>query len=83
MEVERVLAEAVFDAPVPFVLVTEAAVEGTERLGYWGRDGRAELERRARLDDGDEVGPEADAGVSGREVVRSLGDYREAGQSGA
>ena len=87
MEVERVLAEAVFDAPVPFVLVTEAAVDGAERLGYWGRDGHADLERRARLDDGDDddaAAAEAD-GLAGpaREVVRSLGDYREAGQSGA
>lgn len=86
MEVERVLAEAVFDAPVPHVLVTEAAVEGRERLGYWGRDGRAEVERRIREDDGDGAGDSgAGDGVAGdgREVVRTLGDFREAGQSGA
>ncbi|KAH9898671.1 ATP-dependent Clp protease [Xylariomycetidae sp. FL2044] len=81
MEMERVLAEAMFDAPMPYVLVTEKAVRGEERVGYWGKDGRLEVERRVQ----DEDGVARDGGRSTqREVVdRSLGSYREAGQSGA
>ncbi|KAK7921310.1 P-loop containing nucleoside triphosphate hydrolase protein [Apiospora marii] len=85
MEMERVLAEAMFDAPMPYVLVTEAAVQGRDKVGYWGKDGRFEVERRVR----DEDGPDGDApgagGSDGRRVVssHSFEEYREAGQSGA
>ncbi|EMR67255.1 putative atp-dependent clp protease atp-binding subunit clpx protein [Eutypa lata UCREL1] len=95
MEVERVLAEAVFDAPMPHVLVTEASVEGREQVGYWGRGGAGEVERRVREEDG-EVEGEGEGegedgggagGKGGREVLGrgdgALGEYREAGQSGA
>lgn len=46
MEMERVLAEPMFDAPMPYVLITEATVRGTEKAAYWGKDGRFELDRR-------------------------------------
>lgn len=74
MEMERVLAEAIFDAPMPYVLVTEGSVKGTEKPGYWGKDGKFELERRAREEDGEE-GSEGHGG--------SLEQFREAGESGA
>ncbi|CAJ2510741.1 Uu.00g063660.m01.CDS01 [Anthostomella pinea] len=81
MEMERVLAEAMFDAPIHYVLVTEKAVRGEEKVGYWGKGGRFEVERRIREEDGlaRVPGQEKD----GREIVNSLGQYREAGQSGA
>lgn len=91
MEVERVLAEAVFDAPMPHVLVTEAAVEGREKVGYWGRGGAGEVERRVREEDGDAadaellgLGKGVGMGGDGREVVSGGGgggEYREAGQA--
>ncbi|KAI2624663.1 P-loop containing nucleoside triphosphate hydrolase protein [Hypomontagnella submonticulosa] len=81
MEMERVLAEAMFDAPTHYVLVTEKAVRGQEKVGYWGKDGRLEVERLIREEDGLAVAPEQ--GDQGREIVSSLGQYREAGQSGA
>src|SRR5690606_15401455 len=46
MEMERVLAEPMFDAPMPYVLITEACVNGAEKAMYWGKDGRFELDRR-------------------------------------
>lgn len=46
MEIERVLAEPMFDAPMPYVLITEACVKGSEKAAYWGKDGRFELDRR-------------------------------------
>ncbi|KAM0246995.1 hypothetical protein ACHAQJ_010023 [Trichoderma viride] len=46
MEMERVLAEPMFDAPTPYVLITEACVKGFEKAAYWGKDGRHELSRR-------------------------------------
>ncbi|KAL7802426.1 P-loop containing nucleoside triphosphate hydrolase protein [Trichoderma aethiopicum] len=46
MEMERVLAEPMFDAPTPYVLVTEACVKGLEKAEYWGKDGRHELLQR-------------------------------------
>lgn len=46
MEIERVLSEAMFDAPMPYVLITEACVRGAEKAAYWGKDGRFELDRR-------------------------------------
>ncbi|KAI1476609.1 P-loop containing nucleoside triphosphate hydrolase protein [Daldinia eschscholtzii] len=81
MEMERVLAEAMFDAPTHYVLVTEKAVRGEEKVGYWGKDGRLEVERLIREEDGLAGVPGQDARE--REIVSSLGDYREAGQSGA
>lgn len=53
MEMERVLAEPMFDAPTPYVLISEGCVNGTEKAGYWGKDGRLELQRRIRDEDGD------------------------------
>ncbi|KAI1139837.1 P-loop containing nucleoside triphosphate hydrolase protein [Hypoxylon sp. FL0543] len=81
MEMERVLAEAMFDAPTHYVLVTEKAVHGKEKVGYWGKDGRLEVERLIREEDG-LAGVPGDE-EHGREVLSSLGQYREAGQSGA
>jgi ATP-dependent Clp protease ATP-binding subunit ClpX len=71
MEMERVLAEPIFDAPMPYVLISEECVRGTERAGYWGKDGRMELERRMLDED---EGPRADI---------TFEQFREAGQSGA
>lgn len=85
MEMERVLAEAMFDAPMPYVLVTEAAVQGRDKVGYWGKDGRFEVERRVRDEDGPDDAPGA-GGNDGRRVVsasHSFEEYREAGQIGA
>ncbi|KAI0019821.1 ATP-dependent Clp protease [Xylariomycetidae sp. FL0641] len=81
MEMERVLAEPMFDAPVPYVLVTAAAVEGKEKVAYWGKDGLFEMQRRIQEEDGaaDGEGEAFDGGGAGG----SLGQYREAGQSGA
>lgn len=45
MEMERVLAEPMFDAPMPYVLVHEACVLGTEKAAYWGKEGRFEVDR--------------------------------------
>lgn len=83
MEMERVLAEAMFDAPTHYVLVTEAAVRGREKVGYWGKDGRLEVERLIREEDGLGGVPGQDADAGAREIVSDLGGYREAGQSGA
>lgn len=74
MEMERVLAEPIFDAPMSYVLITEAAVKGTEKAPYWGKDGKFELERRMREDDGEER-PEGHPGP--------LEQFRQAGESGA
>lgn len=46
MEMERILAEPMFDAPTPYVLITEGCVKGAEKASYWGKDGRFELNRR-------------------------------------
>ncbi|KAI2464291.1 P-loop containing nucleoside triphosphate hydrolase protein [Annulohypoxylon bovei var. microspora] len=81
MEMERVLAEAIFDAPTHFVLVTEKAVRGEEKVGYWGKDGRLEVERLIREEDGLAEVPGQDE--HGREIVSGLGQYREVGQSSA
>ncbi|KAF6821912.1 ATP-dependent clp protease ATP-binding subunit clpx [Colletotrichum musicola] len=74
MEMERVLAEPIFDAPMPYVLITKGCVRGTEKAGYWGKDGRLELERRLEEED-------ADNGSRAPDVT--FEQYREAGQSGA
>ncbi|KAI2617471.1 P-loop containing nucleoside triphosphate hydrolase protein [Hypoxylon sp. NC1633] len=85
MEMERVLAEPMFDAPTHYVLVTEAAVRGREKVGYWGKDGRLEVERLIREEDGLSALDGDAQGSGGREIVGlgSLEQYREAGQSGA
>ncbi|KAI0156496.1 ATP-dependent Clp protease [Xylariaceae sp. FL1272] len=82
MEMERILAEPMFDAPTPYVLVTEKAVKGEEKVQYFGKDGRFEVQRRLRDEDGltaenDPWAPLPDVGDT------SLGSFREAGQSGA
>ncbi|KAI0484535.1 ATP-dependent Clp protease [Xylariaceae sp. FL0804] len=87
-EMERVLAEAMFDAPTPYVLVTERAARGEGRVAYWGKDGRLDVERCIQEEDrldGEEEGGDAGegGGGGGRHVVSSLGSYRQAGQSGA
>lgn len=74
MEMERVLAEPMYEAPVHHVLVTEACVKGHEKAGYWGRDGWLEIERRIREED---QPSELDDGTS-----PTFEQYREAGQSG-
>ncbi|PKS12245.1 hypothetical protein jhhlp_001545 [Lomentospora prolificans] len=76
MEMERVLAEPIFDAPMPYVLITEACVRGDEKAAYWGKDGKFELERRMREEDGEKNGPEV-------AQVSSFEQFREAGESGA
>ncbi|KAL2259944.1 hypothetical protein VTK26DRAFT_6200 [Humicola hyalothermophila] len=78
MEMERVLAEPMFDAPTPYVLITEACVNGRERAGYWGKDGRLEVERRIKEEDEEFLGAGAGSGDAG-----GFEQFREAGQSGA
>jgi len=73
MEMERVLAEPMFDAPMPYVLITQKSVEGVEKAEYWGKDGRFEVERRLREED------EEDHQVA---ETSSFEIFREAGQSG-
>ncbi|KAH7149748.1 P-loop containing nucleoside triphosphate hydrolase protein [Dactylonectria estremocensis] len=73
MEMERVLAEPMFDAPMPYVLITEACVNGTEKAGYWGKDGRFELDRRME---------EEELNSSKADQQDTFERYREAGQSG-
>lgn len=72
MEMERVLAEPIFDSPMPYVLITEGCVRGTEKAGYWGKDGRMELERRMQDEDEDKNLTDI-----------TFEQFREAGQSGA
>ena len=77
MEMERVLAEPMFDAPMAYVLITEGCVKGKEKPGYWGKDGRFEIERRIRdEDEGLNNNGEPVPGVSFEQL-------REARQSGA
>jgi ATP-dependent Clp protease ATP-binding subunit ClpX len=58
MEMERVLAEAMFDAPTPYVLITEACVKGFEKAAYWGKDGRHELSQRLEEEQLDSHNPQ-------------------------
>ncbi|KAI1178186.1 P-loop containing nucleoside triphosphate hydrolase protein [Nemania sp. FL0916] len=81
MEMERVLAEPMFDAPIPYVLITEKAVRGEEKPGYWGKEGRFEVQRRIQEEDGWSVTPQSREQESSKIV--SLEDFRQAGQSGA
>ncbi|KAG6014422.1 hypothetical protein E4U54_005336 [Claviceps lovelessii] len=73
MEMERVLAEPIFDAPLPYVLIHEACVNGSEKPLYWGRDGRFELDRRMQDEEMDRSSPSPQVTFEG---------LREAGQSG-
>ncbi|RDA89612.1 hypothetical protein CP533_1472 [Ophiocordyceps camponoti-saundersi (nom. inval.)] len=73
MEMERVLAEPMFDAPMPFVLITEGCVKGTEKASSWGKEGRFELDRRLEEEEMHETG------VAPLTTFEGL---REAGQSG-
>jgi ATP-dependent Clp protease ATP-binding subunit ClpX len=76
MEMERVLAEPMFDAPQAYVLITEGCVNGTEKAEYWAKDGRMEI--MARLDE------EEDKDARGSEVASpevSYESYRQAGGS--
>ena len=73
MEMERVLAEPMFDAPMPYVLITEGCVRGTEKAAYWGKDGRFELDRR--LEEEEIHQPRSTPQVTFERL-------REAGQSG-
>ena len=73
MEMERILAEPMFDAPINNVLVTEACIHGTDKAGYWGKDGTSELRRRKNEED-DELG------LHYHEAT--FKHYKEAGQSG-
>ncbi|GAP92882.2 putative ATP-dependent Clp protease ATP-binding subunit [Rosellinia necatrix] len=87
MEMERVLAEPMFDAPVPYVLVTEAAVRGAEPVGYWGKEGRFEVQRRIQDEDGWPPAPAPDPADTpyrdGASEIVGLEEFRQAGQSGA
>ncbi|KAL1883049.1 hypothetical protein VTK73DRAFT_124 [Phialemonium thermophilum] len=79
MEMECVLAEPMFNSPTPYVLITEACVRGTEKAGYWGKDGLLEVEQRLREED--EKDTLSAAGTAGEEMT--FEQFREAGQSGA
>ncbi|OAA58820.1 ATPase, AAA-2 [Cordyceps fumosorosea ARSEF 2679] len=72
MEMERILGEPMFDAPMPYVLITEGCVNGTEKPGYWAKDGRFEVDRRMEEEQLDRGGKPAAASER----------LREAGQSG-
>ncbi|KAH8906733.1 P-loop containing nucleoside triphosphate hydrolase protein [Coniochaeta sp. PMI_546] len=76
MEMERVLAEPIFDSPTPYVLITEGCVRGTEKAGYWGKDGAMEVERK--IAEEDQVLKQGE-----RVVESSFEQFREAGLSGA
>lgn len=68
MEMERVLAEPMFDAPMPYVLITEATVRGTEKAAYWGKDGRFELDRRMQEEEMNPVKPQQSNDFERRQV---------------
>jgi ATP-dependent Clp protease ATP-binding subunit ClpX len=80
MEMERVLAEPMFDAPMPYILVTAKAVRGEEKARYWGKDGRFDVQRHIREEDDIHVTPD---NRDQDPEIASLGQYREIGQSGA
>ncbi|KAI1428401.1 P-loop containing nucleoside triphosphate hydrolase protein [Xylaria sp. FL1777] len=80
MEMERVLAEPMFDAPMPYVLVTEKAVHGDEKVGYWGKEGRFEVQRRIQEEDGWPVTPQS---RDQQPEIMSFEQFREVGQSSA
>ncbi|KAJ4153265.1 hypothetical protein LMH87_009760 [Akanthomyces muscarius] len=72
MEMERILGEPMFDAPMPYVLITEGCVHGTEKAGYWAKDGRFEVDRRM----------EEEQLSHSAEPATTFERLREAGQSG-
>lgn len=74
LEMERVLAEPIYDAPVAYVLVTEACVNGKEKARYWGKSGKFEVERILQA--------EAVGARSSQQVPFTFEYYRQAGQSG-
>ncbi|KAI0106992.1 P-loop containing nucleoside triphosphate hydrolase protein [Nemania sp. FL0031] len=80
MEMERVLAEPMFDAPIPYVLITEKTVRGEEKAGYWGKEGRFEVQRRIQDEDGWPTTPQS---RDQEPEIITLEKFREAGQSGA
>ncbi|TGJ81317.1 hypothetical protein E0Z10_g7432 [Xylaria hypoxylon] len=80
MEMERVLAEPMFDAPMPYVLVTEKAVRGEEKVGYWGKEGRFEVQRRIQEEDGWPVTPQS---RDQERDIMNFEQFRKVGQSGA
>lgn len=82
MEMERVLAEAMFDAPMPYVLVTEAAVKGTDKVGYWGKDGKFEVDRHIRDEDG-ELLASTEPWDDRAAKSANFEEYRQAGESSA
>jgi ATP-dependent Clp protease ATP-binding subunit ClpX len=73
MEMERVLAEPMFDAPMPYVVINEACVRGTDKPGYWGKDGRFEVDRRLQEETVNRGPAQPDL---------TFESFREAGQSG-
>lgn len=73
MEMERILAEPMFDAPMSYVLITEGCVKGTDKAMYWGKEGRFEIDRKLQEE---AVNPRR-----GEQDVTFEG-LREAGQSG-
>lgn len=75
MEMERILGEPMFDAPTPYVLITEGCVHGTEKASYWAKDGRFEVDRRMEEE---QLNPKQSHGSSAAAFER----LREAGQSG-
>lgn len=73
MEMERVLAEPMYDAPTPYVLITEACVKGEEKAGYWGKDGKMEVERRIREEDERVVNGGVEVRLSAEEAREAAG----------
>ncbi|KAK0673450.1 P-loop containing nucleoside triphosphate hydrolase protein [Cercophora samala] len=73
MEMERVLAEPMYDAPTPYVLITEACVKGEEKAGYWGKDGKMEVERRVREEDERMVNGGVEVRLSAEEAREAAG----------
>ncbi|KAG5965868.1 hypothetical protein E4U58_002681 [Claviceps cyperi] len=74
MEMERVLAEPIFDAPLPYVLIHEACVKGSEKPLYWGREGRFEVDRRMQDEAMDRLSPTPQASPR---VLRGAGESGE------
>jgi ATP-dependent Clp protease ATP-binding subunit ClpX len=75
MEMERLLAEPMFDAPMPYVLITEDCVNGSRKASYWGKDGLLEMQRKIHEEDSDDV-------TSAQDTMR-FENFREAGQAGS
>lgn len=69
-----------FDAPIPYVLITEKTVRGEEKAGYWGKEGRFEVQRLIQDEDGWPVTPQS---RDQEHEIIGLEAFREAGQGGA